>query len=61
MIVEVGGMTTNEKEKVLEEIHAIGAEWKWNGLGGLIVEAGTYTMQGFTMWLDSLDIIWSEL
>jgi hypothetical protein len=60
MKIEICGMTDYQKEIVLHEIYAIGANWQGNGYGGVIVESGAYDMQGFTMWLDSLNILWSE-
>ena len=60
MIIDIIGMTDSEKEEILTEITANGFEWNWTDFGGITVWGSDYSIKSFTMWLNSIDVLWCD-
>ncbi len=61
MKIEVIGIIDSEKDEVFKEIDANGFEWDWTMARSISVEGSPYGIESFTMWLDSMDILWANI
>lgn len=58
MDIDIIGIIDSERDEILKEITDCVFEWNWTMFGGIEVSGGKYSMEGFTMWLDRMDVIW---
>jgi len=60
MKIEVIGIIDAERDEVFQEVEDNGFEWDWTSARSISVEGIPYGIESFTMWLDSMDILWAN-
>lgn len=61
MTIELIGVIDSEKESIFNEVDSMGFDWDYIQFGFISVTGSDYCVIGFTMYLTSINILWTEV